>query len=479
MMQAPVIVWFRNDLRLEDNHALHAASLTQKPVICLYIYDEHTGRPLGSAQKWWLHHALNALGHSMQAIGARLVLRSGDSFTILNQLINDTGARGVFWNRRYDPSALNNDVDIKKNLTNAHIDVKSFDGQLLHEPTLIKTGSGTPFRVYTPFWRAFRACEPPRAPFPKPIHLQDGSDSLKSNRLDDWKLLPKNPNWAAGFEGAWHPGEMGAHQRLNEFIKSGLNGYGEGRNIPAIASTSKLSPHLLFGDISPFQIWHKVSHLAHIPPKDLEVFQKELVWREFAYHLLFHFPNLKSDNFNPNFDAFEWPSTDETQLSAWKKGQTGYPIVDAGMRQLWQTGWMHNRIRMIAASFLIKHLMMDWRLGEQWFWDTLLDACPANNPAGWQWVAGSGADASPYYRIFNPIIQGEKFDPEGDYVRRFVPELKDMPAKFIHKPWEAPLLVLKAAGVHLGKNYPLPLIDHNAGRDRAMEAFKALKNPST
>jgi deoxyribodipyrimidine photo-lyase len=476
MNKSPVIVWFRNDLRLTDNFALEAATVSQKPIICVYIFEETPGlKPRGGAQHWWLHHTLTSLNRSLNELGSRLVLRRGNAYEQLSTLINETGGSSVFWNRRYDPQTIVIDTKIKQDLLKKGVEVKSFDGQLLHEPTVIKTGSGTPFKVYTPFWRAFKTTAEPRDPIAKPLNLLDGSGSLKSDLLDDWALLPQKPNWAKGFEPEWQPGEMGAHKRLDEFVKKGLNGYGEGRNLPSQAFTSKLSPHLVFGEISPFQIWYHIKQARNIPPRDMEVFQKEVVWREFAYHLLFHFPKLQTDNFNASFDAFEWPATDPNHLISWQKGQTGYPIVDAGMRQLWQTGWMHNRVRMITASFLIKHLMIDWRMGEQWFWDTLLDACPANNPAGWQWVAGSGADASPYYRIFNPIIQGEKFDANGDYVRRFVPELKDMPDKFIHKPWEAPLLVLKAAGVTFGKTYPMPIIDHAIGRDRAMNAFKTMR----
>jgi deoxyribodipyrimidine photo-lyase len=473
---SPVIVWFRNDLRVNDNLALFTASQRSRPVVCVYVYDEgFCERPRGGAHKWWLHQSLKALGTSLEKRGARLMLRTGDSAVLIAQIAQECGADTVYWNRRYDPASIKTDSNLKASLRAKGMNVETFDGQLLHEPTRIKTGGGTPFKVYTPFWRAFISGHEPREPVEAPLKLLDTGTHLVSEGLEAWNLQPIKPNWATGMNEEWQPGEDGAQARLATFLSGAVTGYAEDRNLPFRLTTSKLSPHLAFGEISPFQIWQAVSKIENVPPRDLEVFRKELVWREFAYHLLFHFPKLSSDNFNASFDAFAWEPGNIERLHAWKKGQTGYPIVDAGMRELWQTGWMHNRVRMITASFLIKHLLIDWREGEKWFWDTLVDACPANNPASWQWVAGSGADAAPYYRIFNPIIQGEKFDADGNYVRKFVPELKDMPAKFIHRPWEAPLLVLKAADVVLGKTYPAPIVDHATARDRALEAFKSLK----
>jgi deoxyribodipyrimidine photo-lyase len=298
---------------------------------------------------------------------------------------------------------------------------------------------------------------------------------LDSERLEDWKLLPEHPDWAQGMRVEWTPGEDGATARLDSFLHGSIDGYAEDRNIPGRLTTSKLSPHLAMGEITPFQIWHASGEAKSASGRDIDKFRSEVGWREFAYHLLFHFPDLANENFNGTFDAFPWGKPDPAHLAAWKNGATGYPIVDAGMRELWATGWMHNRVRMIVASFLIKHLLIDWREGEAWFWDTLVDACPANNPASWQWVAGSGADAAPYYRIFNPIIQGEKFDGDGAYVRKWVPEIAAMPDQFIHKPWEASLLVLKAAGVRLGETYPKPIVDHDKARQRALSAFQSLK----
>ncbi len=471
-----VIVWFRNDLRVSDNAALDAAAETGLPVVCLYIRDPLSPvRFHGAAQQWWLHQSLVALNGKLQALGASLVLKSGDTAAILDDAILETGASHVFWNRRYDPAAIPLDSAIKTSLKARAIDVRTFDGQLLHEPTQVKTGSGGHFKVYSPFWRAFNSLPEPRLPHPAPVKLYQASVRLKSERLDDWNLLPTKPDWAGGMKLEWTPGEDGAHERLDAFLHGAVSGYAEDRNLPGHLSTSKLSPHLAMGEITPFQVWHAAGSAKGAPARDIEKFRSEVGWREFAYHLLFHFPKLANDNFNGSFDAFPWGEARADFFKAWQRGQTGYPIVDAGMRELWTTGWMHNRVRMIVASFLIKHLMIDWRQGEEWFWDTLVDACPANNPASWQWVAGSGADAAPYYRIFNPILQGEKFDGDGAYVRKWVPELAAMPDKFLHQPWTAPLLVQKAAGVTLGQTYPRPIVDHDAARQRALSAFKSLK----
>jgi deoxyribodipyrimidine photo-lyase len=472
----PALVWFRTDLRVADNQALAEAAAGGAPVICLYVLEEGGAqRAMGAAQKWWLHHSLECLEHDLEKLGAQLTLRRGHAAQIIDQICEETGAEAVCWNRRHDPEGIVIDSGIKASLKACGIRAASFAGQLLHEPTQIKTGAGGPFKVYTPFWRAFSAQPEPRRPFPAPDGLTGFTGKVQSDALSDWGLLPTRPDWATGFAAEWRPGEAGAAQKLSDFLESGIKGYADGRNVPGIVSTSKLSPHLAMGEITPFQVWDAARHIERqTDPRDAEVFRKEVVWREFAYHLLFHFPALRSKNFNANFDPFPWSAKQE-HIEAWKRGQTGYPIVDAGMRQLWQTGWMHNRVRMIVASFLIKHLMADWRVGEEWFWDTLVDACPANNPASWQWVAGSGADAAPYYRIFNPILQGEKFDGDGSYVRRFVPELAGLPDAFVHQPWEAPANVLAKAGVELGKTYPKPIVDHSAARDRAMAAYKDMK----
>ena len=472
----PVIVWFRSDLRLADNRALGEAASSGKPVICLYVL-EHSGarRPHGGAQLWWLHHSLARLSASLEPIGGGLCLRRGAAAAVIDSVIKETGADSVFWNRRHDPQGIAIDTALKSGLKARGIGAASFDGQLLHEPTLVKTGAGGPFKVYTPFWRAFSALPVPRAPYDAPDRLSGYQGKLESDALEDWALLPSRPDWSKGFGADWRPGEEGAQEKLHSFIDNGLNNYADGRNLPGQASTSRLSPHLAMGEISPFQVWHATQGLEdRHAPRDVEVFRKEVVWREFAYHLLFHFPKLATKNFNAGFDAFPWASKPEL-IEAWKRGQTGYPIVDAGMRQLWQTGWMHNRVRMAAASFLIKHLLADWRIGEEWFWDTLVDACPANNAASWQWVAGSGADAAPYYRIFNPVLQGEKFDTDGAYVRRFVPEIAKLPNNLLHRPWEAKPMELAAAGIELGKTYPKPIVDHALARERALSAYKGLR----
>ncbi|MBC2773918.1 deoxyribodipyrimidine photo-lyase [Rhizobium sp. AQ_MP] len=472
-----LILWFRKDLRLADNAALSTAVDEGYRILPLYIREPEaagTGA-LGAAQAWWLHHSLEALAEDLKAFGSQLILRSGSAAEVMGEVIATTGATAVFWNRRYDPPGIAIDKALKARLIAEGIDVRTFAGQILHEPTKLKTGAGGHFRVYTPFWKALDGAGEPPEPIPTPKAIPAPDRFADSEALDSWALLPTKPNWAAAFDGHWQPGEKGAEKRLAAFIRHGLTNYRSGRDLPASEHVSRLSPHLALGEISPFTVWHATRGLPEtIPTEDVIHFRKELVWRDFSYHLLFHFPDLATKNWNAKFDAFPWQEAPDL-LHKWQRGQTGYPIVDAGMRQLWQTGWMHNRVRMIVASFLIKDLLIDWREGERWFRDTLVDADPASNAASWQWVAGSGADAAPFFRIFNPTSQGEKFDPEGAYIRRFVPELKDMPNKFIHRPWEAPLSVLRDAAVSLGKTYPLPIVDHGKARDAAMVAFQGLR----
>ncbi|MCI5073813.1 deoxyribodipyrimidine photo-lyase [Oricola sp.] len=473
---APVIVWFRNDLRVADNRALDAAAESGRPVVPLFVLeDAEDAIPLGGAQRWWLHHSLAALSKSLEELGAPLILRRGDPLAILKEIADETGADTVFWNRRYTPTLTKRDAEIKSDLRAAGWTVESHEGPLLHEPTRLKTGSGGPYRVYTPFWRAFSETPPPRPPLDAPDSLIAHDGDTASDELVDWSLLPTKPDWSGGIADEWTPGEDGAAERLERFLDEAIDGYGDARDCPDGETTSKLSPHLAFGEITPFQIWEATEERrGDAPSSDMTKFRKELVWREFSWHLLVNFPDLPTANFNEDFDAFPWREPGE-DLTAWQKGRTGYPIVDAGMRQLWQTGWMHNRVRMIVASFLIKHLLIDWRHGESWFRDTLVDADPASNAASWQWVAGSGADAAPYFRIFNPILQGEKFDPDGAYVRHFVPELEALPDKYLHKPWDAPESVLSKAGVKLGDTYPRPLVEHAGARERAMVAYKDMK----
>ncbi|HMQ57748.1 MAG TPA: deoxyribodipyrimidine photo-lyase [Rhizobiaceae bacterium] len=475
--QDPAIVWFRNDLRLDDNPALVAAVESGREVIALYVHDTLSPdmRSPGGAKLWWLHHALDSLAKSLAGKGARLHFRRGAAADILRELVSQTGAGSVFWNRRYDPAGIAVDAGIKAELKDSGIDCRSFDGFLLHEPTRLKTGAGDPYKVYTPFWKAFRASGEPRAPLDIPAAINGYTGDVDSDALADWGFLPTMPDWAGGIAAEWTPGEAGAHARLEAFLDGASKGYRDGRDRPDRMSTSKLSPHLAAGEISPHRIWAEaVKRAGHVPERDLEHFLKEVAWREFSWHLLFHFPDLPTANFNRSFDAFPWTGNDNA-LQAWQRGLTGYPIVDAGMRQLWRTGWMHNRVRMIVGSFLIKDMMIDWRQGEAWFWDTLVDADPASNAASWQWVAGSGADAAPYFRIFNPVLQSEKFDPEGDYVRAFVPELAKLDSRFIHKPWEAPKEALRKAGVVLGESYPAPIVDHSTARYRALEAWQELR----
>ena len=475
-LTAPVIVWFRQDLRVADNPALHHAVESCRPVLPVYIRDELTPnvRPLGAAQNWWLHHALVTLTDRLRELGARLLLRSGAAADVLDALIEETQAEAVYWNRRYDPHGRDADAAIKSSMTEREIEAVSFAGHLMHEPAKVETKAGGFFKVYTPFWRAFSAGAPPREPYPAPDAIKGYGGNLPSEDLVEWGFLPTAPDWSTGFS-EWTPGEAGAQARLGVFVDKHLDGYVTGRDAPGRDVTSKLSPHLRFGDVSPHQVWARIDQVSDdVPPDDEETFRKELVWREFNHHLLFHYGALEDDNVQKKFDAFPW-RYDETELKAWQKGRTGYPIVDAGMRQLWQTGWMHNRVRMITGSFLVKHLLHDWREGERWFWDCLVDGDPANNPGNWQWVAGTGADASPYFRIFNPMTQGSKFDPDGDYVRRWVPEIANLPTEHVHVPWEAPPAVLRKAGVKLGETYPKPIVDHKFARQRALDALQTTK----
>ena len=476
-MVSPVIVLLRRDLRIRDNGALAAAADTGRPVLPIFILDEENDgvRPIGAASRWWLHHSLHGLQKALKKVGAELVLKRGRTADVVAEAIDASGADTVFWNRRYDPAEAAVDAALKTGVRERDIVARSFDGALTHEPSLLKTGSGGFYKVYTPFWKALESGVEPRDPIDPPSSIQGLKGSLDGLTLDELGLLPAKPDWSAGLRECWTPGEDGAHRRLHDFIEESLPDYERSRDIPGKAGTSGLSPHLTFGEIAPFQILAAL-HKSH--GAGAAKFRKELAWREFSYHLLFHNPHLRDRAFRPEYDDFEW-RRDGKALKAWQRGLTGYPIVDAGMRELWRTGWMHNRVRMIAASFLIKDLLIDWRDGERWFWDTLVDADPANNPASWQWVAGSGADAAPYFRIFNPVLQGERFDPDGDYVRRWVPELAKLPDRFLHKPWEAPPALLAESGVTLGETYPAPIVDHHAARDRAMKAYRAVRSDET
>ena len=471
MSDMPIIVWFRRDLRVADNPALCEAVKTGKPVICLYILETEKERELGGASLWWLHHSLKSLNTDLEEIGATLILRKGQAFRILDMLIEETGADTVFWNRRYDLGRRETDSAIKADLTQRGLTVQSYRANLLSEPWTVKTKTQNYYKVFTPYWRAAQDSIDTSKPLPTPKNILAYDGELKSKTVDSLNLLPTSPDWGSKMVPHWTIGSKGAAKSLKQFLDGPVANYPNDRNRPDKENgTSKLSPHLAFGEISPKQIWQACKNDLDKANK----FLAEIGWREFSYVLLYHNPKLASENFKPAFNAFKW-NRNEDHLRAWQRGQTGYPFVDAGMRQLWQTGWQHNRVRMVTASFLIKHLLIDWREGEKWFHDTLVDADPASNAASWQWVAGSGADAAPYFRIFNPFTQGEKFDPNGDYVRKFVPELKHLPNKFIHRPWEAPKLVLLEADVKLGETYPMPIVDHKFARERALTAYKATR----
>ncbi|GAB5519979.1 MAG: deoxyribodipyrimidine photo-lyase [Rhodothermales bacterium] len=474
------LVWLSRDLRRLDNPALHEAAQRGR-VVPVYVWspDEEGDWAPGAARRWWLHHSLAALDTDLRDHGSQLILRNGDSLATLRDLIEATGADAVYWNTRYEPALRQRDADIAEALRADGIDVQTFAGVLIHDPDAIRTDSGGPYKVYTPFWKKMTAQTEVHEALGAPRLGETSAPDAwpDSEDLDEWSLLP-TIDWDGGLYDTWTPGERGAHDRLERFIDEAAIDYADERNRPDHKGTSMLSPHLHHGEISPRQVWHAVNEwVQNGSMKDAAtVFLKEIAWREFSYHLLYHFPSTTDEPLKPKFNAFPW--TDDTEaLERWQKGQTGYPIVDAGMRQLWHIGWMHNRVRMIVASFLTKDLLVPWQEGATWFWDTLVGADLANNTNGWQWSAGSGADAQPFFRIFNPISQGERFDPNGDYVRTWVPELAKLPKKYVHKPWDAPPPVLAAAGVKLGDagTYPMPMVDHSEARDVALEAYKKIK----
>jgi deoxyribodipyrimidine photo-lyase len=467
----PVILWFRQDLRLADNPALTQAAETGQPVIPVYILDQGPAAPaMGGASRWWLDKSLRALDGALRARGSGLILRRGDSEAELRRLIEETGADAVFMNRRFEPEAFARDADIAHALKAEGIACKGWNGTLMARPGSVLNGSGQPYKVFTPFLRALLATTVPPAPATAPSHIAAPATAA-SDDIDAWALHPARPDWSGGFD--WSPGEAGAEAALAAFVRRGLRTYGTGRDIPAEPATSRLSPHLHFGEISP---WRAIASArsavdsGHVPPAEAEKFVAEIGWREFSAHLLHAFPQITDTAFRPEYDAMPWRH-DPAGLQAWQRGRTGYPVVDAGMRELWTTGFMHNRVRMIVASFLVKHLLIDWREGEAWFRDTLVDADLASNVQNWQWVAGSGADASPYFRIFNPVTQGRKFDADGRYVRRWVPELRRISDRWLHAPWTAPPEVLRDAGVRLGSDYPRPIVDHDVARRRALDSL--------
>lgn len=475
MSQRPTIMLFRRDLRLADNPALFAAVARGAPILCLYVFDRSADDLPGAAGLWRLHHALASLSASLNAVGASLTLKSGRLGDVLPNIVAAIDAGAVYWNRRYTKGAIEEDGAVKAALASSGVEARSFNGSLLREPWEVTTAAGGPFRVFTPFFKALTARGAARPALPAPAPWR--SISAHSDRLEDWSLLPSRPNWAREFSQDAPIGERNAIARLDRFLDD-ANEYPTARNMPSAAATSRLSPALAFGEISPVQIYAAVEQrraAGALNDAAARSFLSEIAWREFSYHLLHQFPAIAREPIRAEFAGFPW-AADADLLEAWKRGRTGYPIVDAGMRELWRTGWMHNRVRMIAASFLTKHLLIDWREGERHFRDTLIDYDPANNPAGWQWVAGCGADAAPYFRIFNPTLQGEKFDPEGAYVRRFAPELSRLPDAYLHRPAAAPPAALDAAGVRLGESYPTPIVDHAFARQRALDAYQSIKS---
>lgn len=465
------IVWFRQDLRLQDNPAFFEACTQHDSVIPLYILDGKNN-VLGEAQAWWLHHSLQSLTRTLrEQQGLSLVLRKGDPLTIILALVDLFSIDAVYWNRCYEPLSIERDKKIKSALQEQGTTVSSFNGSLFNEPWTIQNKSGDFFKVFTPYWRTCR-----QLLFSQPTKVLSRRQfipiEVTGDDLNDWGLLPRL-NWASQFSDCWTPGEAGAQQRLHNFITHHLYGYKTNRDIPEKQATSHLSPHLHFGEISPWCILNALEQAKLDPDCDLagaEHFLSELGWREFSYYLLYHVPSLPHQNFKNEFDAFPWQN-DEHLLICWQKGMTGYPIIDAGMRELWATGYMHNRVRMIVASFLTKGLFIDWRLGASWFLDTLVDADLANNSASWQWVAGCGADAAPYFRIFNPVLQSQKFDPAGVYIRRWVPELASLNNDAIHAPWES----VDSVSIYHQTHYPKPIINHSEARAKALVYYKQLK----
>ncbi|MDQ5884210.1 MAG: deoxyribodipyrimidine photo-lyase [Pseudomonadota bacterium] len=460
------LFWFRQDLRLSDNPGLYQACKDHDELLCIYIIDTPINELRKKAQSWWLYHSLKNLGQDK----IKLIIQVGDAQDVLLNNCLQYQIDTVYWNRCYEPQAIQRDISIKANLKTHGVNVQSFNASCLLEPWEVVNQQGSSFKVFTPYWKQCLKQMPMHDEliienWPKPIECSSLS-------LEELELLPTQPNWAATFHEYWQPGEKSAQARLQHFLEEHLHHYKDARNEPALQATSGLSPHLHFGEIGPWQIMRTVMAYQLQHPEyqaQTQHFLSELGWREFSYYLLYHFPRLTTDNFRPAFDGFPWHQ-DDVALKRWTQGQTGYPIVDAGMRELWKTGSMHNRVRMIVASFLIKDLFIDWREGAKWFDKTLLDADIASNYASWQWVAGSGADAAPYFRIFNPILQGEKFDAQGNYVRKWVPEVASLPNKYIHQPWNAPQELIRTI------DYPKPMVDHNKARTQALQYYQALKD---
>jgi deoxyribodipyrimidine photo-lyase len=470
----PAILWLRRDLRLTDNPALNAALAHGGPVLPLYIDAPESEAPWapGGASRWWLHHSLAALDQALRQRGTSLLIARGQPLQVLRALCRETGADAVFWNRQYEPAAIARDTEIKTALQEDGIEVHSSNGTLWREPWQIRTGGNEPYRVFTPFWRNLAAQLPEPRVSAAPERMAAPERVPRSLQLKDLDLLP-SLGWAGEFPAHWQPGEAGALELLAGFVETDLGAYRSQRDLPAVDASSRLSAHLHFGELSPQQVQAATRRGAG----DAEPYLRQLGWREFAHHLLYHYPHTAQQPLNPKFAAFPWRHVADygDDLRAWQRGRTGIPIVDAGMRQLWRSGWMHNRVRMLVASLLTKNLLIPWQEGARWFWDTLLDASLANNTMGWQWVAGCGADAAPYFRIFNPVLQSQKFDAHGVYIRRWIPELARLPDDALHAPWLAKPAVLAQAGVRLGHHYPLPIVDLAASRERALAAYAQIK----
>jgi deoxyribodipyrimidine photo-lyase len=479
-MNPPAIVWFRHDLRLVDQPALQAAVARRAGVVPVFVWapEEEGAWPPGAASRWWLHQSLERLSEALRAKGTDLVIRRGPALAELRAVARETGAEALFWNRRYEPAVVERDRGVAEGLRTAGLEARSFNGSLLHEPWEIQNKSGRPFQVFTPFWRTCLSQPDPESPFPAPRRIAPWQGKASSLPLAALGLEPKS-DWAGGLRAAWHPGSAGAIAEINRFLREGILDYSENRNRPDLVGTSRLSPHLHFGEISPRQVWHAVRSFAEdrsIAKTTWRAWQflTEIGWREFAHHLLHHFPQTPEQPLRSEYGQFPWRENPDG-LRSWQRGRTGYPLVDAGMRELWGTGWMHNRVRMVVASFLVKDLLISWQQGARWFWETLVDADLANNTLGWQWTAGCGADAAPYYRIFNPVSQGEKFDPAGGYVRRWIPELARLGGEWIHQPWKAPATVLAGAGIELDRHYPEPVVSHAIAREVALEAYQKIR----
>ena len=467
---SPVILWFRRNLRLHDNAALEAAVESGRPIVPLYIVDELDS---GGASRWWLHHSLTALDSDLRRHGAGLIVRCGRPGDLIPELVAATGASALYLASRREPLARDQELAVAEALAD-RCEMHQFDDSYLLPPDQVLTLAGTPFKVFTPFWRAATGLGDPARPLTAPARFQTTHAGLDAHRIDELNLLPVSPDWAGGLRNTWTPGEDGAFERLDAACHI-ASSYAEHRDRPDVDGTSRLSPHLHFGEVSPRQLWHDIT-LANAEPGrgGPEALLRQLYWREFSAYLLYHFPQLPHAPLRDEFSAFPW-TEDVDGLRAWQKGLTGYPIVDAGMRQLWHTGWMHNRVRMIVASFLVKDLRISWRRGAEWFLDTLVDADLANNSVSWQWVAGCGTDAAPYFRIFNPVLQGRKFDPTGYYVRHWIPELARLPTRRIHEPWTANSDEQQAAGVVVGEDYPAPVVDHAVARESALKAHEAIR----